>query len=251
MSASRPYYDSADPPDPMLDVVYDSVQAMLERDPSFSNGLAEVAGLVQRNIRGADAAGVALSNGGTVTFRVASSRLAEQADDVQYGLGEGPCLTAVAERRGLKSGSLREHETWWPRFAHDVRQLGIESVLSLPLMVRADVIGSINIYSRRADAFVDEDVTNGIRFAWPVAAAIRSAQVLRNLDELTDQMQDTLEVHALVSAAVGFLRHRESLSAEDARLRLSNLAAARHQTVAEAATQVLEDRNDDRYDGTP
>ena len=243
MSASRPYYDTPDPPDPLLDVVYDSVATLLDRQPGFRRGLTDVAGLVSRSLAGADGAGVALSEGTGVTMRVGSSPLVESADDVQYGLGEGPCLTAVAERRPIRTGSLDEQTTRWPRFADGVRTLGVGSVLSLPLIVRADVIGSINVYGRRDDAFREVDATNGERFALPVAAAIRSAQVTRHLNELAAQMHETLEVQALVSAAVGFLRYREDITSEAAQQLLSALAAERHQSMAEAAAALLEERD--------
>lgn len=251
MSASRPYYDSPEPPDPMLDVVYDSVLMMFERQAGFGRGLADVAGLVSRNLAGADGAGVALMDDGEVALRVASSKLVDAADAVQYGVAQGPCLSAVAERRIVRTGSFADQEEHWPRFAHGVRPLGIGSVMSLPLNVRGDIFGSINIYSLRTDAFSESDAASGERFARPVAAAIRSTQVSRHLDDLAGRMQETLQVQALVSAAVGFLSHRENVSTEAALELLSERAAEQRESLAEAASDVLADRNDNDDEGAP
>lgn len=223
----------------MLDVLYDATAAIMQQHLSFRRGLTDVASMVSRNTAGADGAGVALMHDDQVLQRVASSKLVETADDVQYGLGEGPCLTAVAEMRAVTSGSLQSREPRWPRFAHGVRHLGIGSALSLPLVVREEVIGSVNIYSRREDAFLEADVVSGARFARPVAAAIRGAQVTKHLHELTAQLFETLEVQAIISAAVGFLRHREDLTAEAAKLRLVELAARQDQSLTDAAASVL------------
>lgn len=62
--------------------------------------------------------------------------------------------------------------------------MGIGSMLSLPLRVQTDVIGSVNIYALRGDGFSALDAENVERFALPVAAAIRSAQATHKVDRL-------------------------------------------------------------------
>lgn len=223
----------------MLDVLYDATAAIMQQHLNFRRGLVDVASMISRNSAGADGAGVALMHDDQVLLRVASSVLVEKADDVQYGLGEGPCLTAVAEKRAIIIGSLRGREQRWPRFAREIRQLGIGSALSLPLVVRQAVIGSVNIYSLREDAFLEADVVSGERFARPVAAAIQSARITQHLDQLAAQLFETLEVQALISAAIGFLRHREDLPTDAAKQRLDELAARDHQSVTDAAASVL------------
>ncbi|WP_375423673.1 GAF domain-containing protein [uncultured Friedmanniella sp.] len=239
MSASRPYYDGPEPPDPLLDAVYDSVAVMMAGSEDLTEGLVEVAELVTHSLPGADGAGVALMRGDEVVLRVGSSKLVDEADAIQYGLDEGPCLSAVAEARAIRTGSFREHEDRWPHFAPAVQQLGIGSMLSLPLRVRTEVIGSINIYALRGDGFLELDATNGERFALPVAAAIRSAQASRNLDHLATEMRETLEAKAAVSAAVTLLAERDGLPPRAALASLSDLAGQQQQSLVDAASTLL------------
>lgn len=239
MSVSRPYYDSPDPPDVLLDAVYDSVALMMGQSNELGHGLVKVAELVATSLQGADGAGMALMHDDKVLLRVASSKLVDDADAVQYGLGEGPCLSAVSERRSIRTESLREHEDRWPRFVPAVQELGIGSMLSLPLRVRTEVIGSINIYALRDDGFSELDATNSERFALPVAAAIRSAQASRNVDHLATQMHDTLQAKAAVAAAIALLGERHDVPPEVALQTLSQLAADREQSLVEAATDLV------------
>jgi len=96
--------------------------------------LTEIAGFAVHAIPGAEGAGLAMLEDGRAQTVVASAAFAHAVDDVQYGLGEGPCLLAVAERRTQLSGSLGG-ETRWPRFGPRVGRMGVHSVLSLPLLL--------------------------------------------------------------------------------------------------------------------
>lgn len=223
----------------MLDAVYDAVEAMMARPRELTEGLVEVVALIARSLTRADGAGVALMQGSEVLVRVASSTLVDKADAVQYGLGEGPCLSAVAEGRAIRTGSLTEHLTRWPRFATIVQRLGIGSMLSLPLLVQTEVIGSINIYAVRGDGFSQLDAESGERLALPVAAAIRSAQATRNVDHLEVQMHETLASKAAVTAAVAMLAERDQVARDAALQSLSRLAGERHESLLDTAAAVL------------
>ena len=64
---------------------------------------------------------------------MASAPFVVQVDAIQYGINEGPCITAAAEGRTMRSGSLSA-DRQWPRFGPRVGRLGVHSALSLPLV---------------------------------------------------------------------------------------------------------------------
>ena len=101
--------------------------------------LAQVATFAAHAIPGADGAGVTLLRverpDNLVEALAASHPFVSEIDEIQYvTLGEGPCITAALERRTVRSGSLGG-EKMWPRFGPRVGRLGVNSALSLPLLL--------------------------------------------------------------------------------------------------------------------
>ena len=119
--------------------------------------LAEVSTFAVHAIPGADGAGVTLLQVDRVDNMVealaASAPFVAEIDEIQYViLKEGPCITAVLERRTVRSGSLGG-EKMWPRFGPRVGRMGVHSALSLPLLLSDRVIGAINVYAHDKNAF--------------------------------------------------------------------------------------------------
>src|SRR5215213_10149012 len=100
--------------------------------------LTQVATYAVQAIPGADGAGLTLLEEDRSNTIVTTASFVRQIDDVQYGMGQGPCISAVREGRTLMSGSLGA-DSRWPRFGGTVARLGVHSVVSLPLITPDEV----------------------------------------------------------------------------------------------------------------
>src|SRR5580698_2025409 len=107
--------------------------------------LRHVAAFAVRAIPGADGAGLTLLESDRPDTIVASAEFVREVDAIQSSLGQGPCITAAAEGHTVMSGSL-QGEKRWPKFGPRVAQLGVHSVLSLPLMGARGALGAMNVY---------------------------------------------------------------------------------------------------------
>src|SRR6476660_599336 len=155
--------------------------------------LAEVAAFAVRAIPGADGAGVTLLRldrvDNMVAALAASAPFVAAIDEIQYvTLNEGPCITAVLERRTVRSGSLGG-EKMWPRFGPSVGRWGVHSALSLPLLLSEQVIGALNVYAYGRDVFDQHAVELGESFAKPAAVAVHNAQILADALALTAKLR--------------------------------------------------------------
>lgn len=72
----------------------------------LENTLTQVARFVVRAIPGADGAGLTLLEEGRSDTIVATAPFVSEIDDIQYGLGQGPCFPAAAEGLTMMSPSL-------------------------------------------------------------------------------------------------------------------------------------------------
>jgi GAF domain-containing protein len=157
----------------------------------------------------------------------ASAEFVRTIDEIQYTVvDEGPCITAARERRVARSGSLGG-ERLWPHFGPRVERMGVHSVLSLPLLVNDRVVGAINVYACDKDAFDDRAAELGELFAVPAAVAVHNAQVLAEAVQLTTQLQTALSSRPVIDQAIGLVRGRTGVTAEQAFARLRHISQKR------------------------
>jgi serine phosphatase RsbU (regulator of sigma subunit) len=141
-------------------------------------------------VHGCDAAGISLVQAGDVSTAASTSSAARRVDAVQYLLGDGPCLTAIREARLVPVGDFAQDRRW-PRVADQARVDGIRSSLSLPLFDGDAVVGGLNLYADRPDAFDDSSRR--------VAGAIsrQSSITLRYLTALREERAARADAHRI------------------------------------------------------
>jgi GAF domain-containing protein len=191
-------------------------------------------------IPGADGAGLTMLEDRRAQTVVASVEFVRAVDDVQYGLGEGPCLLAVETGRTQTSGSLGG-DPRWPRFGPRVGRMGVHSVLSLPLLLPEQVVGAMNVYAHPRNAFGDDAVRIGEQFALPAAVSVHNAQVLAQSQRLADQLGEALTSRAIIDQAIGIIRSRTGASPEEAFDRLRAMSQSQHVKLAEVARLLLDE----------
>ncbi|HEY6478871.1 MAG TPA: GAF and ANTAR domain-containing protein [Streptosporangiaceae bacterium] len=152
--------------------------------------------------------GITLRRGTQHDTVACSDELAGQVNGLQYSLGEGPCLTALADGRPAHSPDLTA-ELRWPRFAAAAVASGIQSALSLPLIAQDQVIGALNLYARQRAAFGPEQTRQAEKFAENAAGALALGQRLVSYAQLTDQLRASLGSRAVIDQAVGIIMAQE------------------------------------------
>jgi hypothetical protein len=202
--------------------------------------LVVIAEFAVQAIPGADGAGLTMLEDKRTQTVVASAEFVHAVDDVQYGLGEGPCLLAVESRATQTSGSLGG-DSRWPRFGPRVGRMGVHSVLSLPLLLPDRVVGAMNVYAHAKNAFDPAAVRIGELFARPAAVAVHNAQVLAESQRLAAQLAEALTSRAVIDQALGVLMSRSGASAEEAFGRLRSMSQAQHVKVGDVARVLLDE----------
>jgi GAF domain-containing protein len=133
--------------------------------------------------------------------------MAAACDHLQERLGEGPCLGAIDDSRPIRVRDMTI-EGRWPRFAPPAAELGVRSMLAVPLATPRGVAGALNLYARRPDAFDDDDELIAAALATHAGIAVAHAELEANL-------RIGLRTREEIGRAVGILmeRHRVTASA--------------------------------------
>jgi GAF domain-containing protein len=177
--------------------------------------LRRVGDLAVRSIAGCDAVGVTLKEGGTPRTRAATGGLVYEVDNYQYDIDEGPCLAAVTGREIIEVVDMATEQRW-PRFSSHASERGLLSSLSLPLIVRGDALGALNLYAFRSRAFSLADRQTGTMFAAQAAVAVANAQTYAASVKMAKELRDALESRAVIDQAMGILMGRNGHGPEAA-----------------------------------
>jgi len=202
--------------------------------------LTRIAQFAVKAIPGADGAGLTLLEAGHADTIVASAPFVAQVDAIQYGIHEGPCITAAAQARTVHSGAL-DTDPQWPRFGPLIGHLGVHSALSIPLQTPQGVLGALNIYAYRRDAFDDHGARIGELFAGPAAFSVKNAQLLAQTARLAAQLQVALTNQATIDQAIGIFMSRFGCSPEQALRQLRGTPRIKGEKLHNVAWRVVED----------
>jgi GAF domain-containing protein len=200
--------------------------------------LTEVATFAVRAIPGADGAGLTLIEADRSDTIVKSAPFVREIDDIQYGLGQGPCISAAQQGTPMRSGSLGG-DPRWPRFGPQAGRLGVHSVLSLPLISDDAVVGAMNVYAHAKDAFDERAEHLGQLFSVPAAIAVQNAQILAQTQRLAAKFQLALTNRAVIDQAIGILMSRSGVTPDEAYSRIRLLSQHENAKIAVVAEGIV------------
>lgn len=140
---------------------------------------------------------------------------------------------AILERRTIQSQNIGQDE----RFCYRpmARRLGLNSLLSVPMMVKTNPIGVINYYTESARSFSDDEVRFLQAIANQAAVAIERHELAREASE----SKRALEERKLIERAKGILMERKRLSEQQAYQRLRKSSMSSRKSMREIAEAII------------
>ena len=201
--------------------------------------LTTVAQLAVRAVPGAEGVGLTLLEADRPDVMVSTADFVTAVDAVQYGIGQGPCISAAAEGVTVQSPALGI-DSRWPEFGAKVADLDVHSALSIPLIAPSGVVGAMNIYARRRHAFSEQSAELGQLFASPAAIAVQNAHILAQAQRLATQLKDALTGRSAIDQAIGILMSHTGVTADAALQKLRTMSIAQQKKLHVVAVSVVE-----------
>ena len=201
--------------------------------------LLRVAQLACRAIPGADGVGVTLIEEGRADTIVATDSFVADMDAVQYGLKQGPCISAVVSQQPVISSSLAS-DARWPQFGPQSAGFGVQSSLSIPLITSDGVVGSLNVYAHDEEMFDDRAAVLGDYFGVPAAIAVQNAQIFAESKRLALHLRTALNSRVVVERAVGVLMSRNGDSADEALAKIRTISHSEHKKIDVVAQNIVD-----------
>jgi GAF domain-containing protein len=199
-------------------------------------------------------AGIMLMSGdmprGSVCSSDAVSRLLE---DLQYTLGEGPCIDAYQQGGPVLEPDLADPRSpRWMAFSGPALQAGARAVFGFPLVVGAVSIGSLDLYRDRPGGLTDDQHADALVLADIAAQSVLMLQANAPPGRLATELEAGADFQYVVHQAAGMVSVQLGVGIGQALVRLRAYAFGNEQPLADVARQVVartlrfEDGPDDR-----
>jgi GAF domain-containing protein len=153
---------------------------------------------------------------------------------------EGPCLDCYQIGEAVLVPDLLIAAERWPQFAFVATEEGFRSVYALPLRLRNETIGAINLFSFRSGALSDEDLRLGRALADIATIGILQERAIRRTETLSEQLQGALNSRVIIEQAKGVLSERGGLDMDMAFGQLRRYARDNNKHLREVARGIVE-----------
>jgi GAF domain-containing protein len=189
----------------------------------------------------ADAAGIMLGDAQRRLRVVASTN--EQSDWMellQLEADQGPCVDCYRKGVPVSVADLTDAAVRWPRFVAALAQRGTYgSVHALPLRLRGEAIGTLNLFHRLPGPLPAADLALGQALADVATIGILSERAIRG-EVVNEQLQAALTSRVIVEQAKGVLAERGRLSMDAAFDRLRRYAHEHNLRLSEIAREIVD-----------
>ena len=163
------------------------------------------------------AAGLLLADPrGELRVVAASSEAARLLELFQLQNDQGPCLDCFRTGRPVQAADLAAAEARWPRFAPAARQAGFGAVQALPMRLREQVIGALNLFRADTGALAAADIRVGQALADVATISLLHERSMRHSDTLNEQLQSALNSRVVIEQAKGKLAERLGVDMDQA-----------------------------------
>ena len=174
--------------------------------------------------------------GGTVA---ASDLVSRRLDELQFALGEGPCIDAYSSRRPVLEPDLSGHGSGrWPGYAAAAQDAGVRAVFAFPLQIGQARAGAMDIYRNEPGPLTQGALAQALTFADIAMELLLDTQRAPETDTgapLDDALAYRLEVYQ----AQGMVMVDLGVTLDEAMARLRAHAYADERALSDVARDIV------------
>jgi hypothetical protein len=192
-------------------------------------------------VTGMNGAGIMLMSGDLPQGSLCSTDdVSALIEDLQYSLGEGPCLDAYRQDRPVLEPNLADPaRPRWLAFSGPVLDAGARAVFGFPLQVGAVRLGALNLYRDRPGPLTDHQHADALVMADIVAQAVLVIQADAPPGKLAAALNASADFHYVVHQAAGMVAAQLDVSVAQALIRLRAYAFGNDRPLTSVAQDVV------------
>ena len=180
-----------------------------------------------------------LDRSGTLHPMASSNEDARLLELFQLQNEEGPCLDSVRSGAVVDVPDLNDSLSRWPRFSRAALDRGFRSVHAVPLRLRDEHIGGLNLFSAEQPPLTGADHRVAQALADVATIAILQQRSISLAGVLAEQLQSALNSRIVIEQAKGVLAESGNLEMNDAFEALRAHARSSNQRLSDVAQELV------------
>jgi transcriptional regulator with GAF, ATPase, and Fis domain len=186
------------------------------------------------------AAGLLLTDGqDRLQVVAASSERTRLLELFQLQTDEGPCLDCFRTGTPVSVADLRTTQRW-PRFSAAAAEAGFVAVHALPMRLRTEVIGALNLFDTDPGTLDEARVRVGQALADVATIGLLQQRAIHRRDVLAEQLQTALNSRVLIEQAKGLLAERLHTNLAEAFTMLRDAARSSNRRLSDLAQAIVD-----------
>ena len=196
---------------------------------------------VSAEIVGMSGAGIMLMSGDVPQGSVCTTdEVSALIEDLQYELGEGPCVDAFRQDRVVAEPDLADPATpRWFGFTPPAVEAGVRAVFGFPLRVGTVRLGALNLYRDLPGPLSDDQHADALVMADVAARWVLEVQAHAPAGALADELEVGADFHFVVQNAAGMVSVQLGVSVTEALIRLRAYAFGHERLLGDVAREVV------------
>jgi transcriptional regulator with GAF, ATPase, and Fis domain len=189
----------------------------------------------------ADGAGLLLANENQeLEIMAVTSETVGLIELFQVQQKEGPCYDAFEFGEPI-FGSIKDEKAdeKWPSFARSARAVGFGSVAAVPLRLRDQVLGALNLFAVQEELIADRDLRAAQALADIATIAILQHKAAQDSTLLVDQLQTALDSRVVIEQAKGIVAQALGVDMDEAFSRLRRYTRDRNEVLRGTAQAIV------------
>jgi GAF domain-containing protein len=175
----------------------------------------------------------------------ATDDVSARIEDLQFTLGEGPCVDAVSSGAPVLVADLEQPEDIaidrWPAFIQSAADEGVKAIFAFPMRIGAISVGALDLYRDSPGDLTEAEISAGLLAADAAALALLRFDSERD-DAFADDSEHRSTYQLQVHQATGMVQVQLGVKTEEAFLMLRARAFASGRSIADVAVDVVERR---------
>lgn len=177
---------------------------------------------------------------GDLQFMAASKERTRLLELFQIQTAEGPCQECFTTGRPVEVSDLEFERDRWPRFAPRALEVGFRSVQAVPMRLRGEVLGAMNLFIAEPGGIDPADRTVAQALADVATIGLLQRRTTLNAQIHLEQVQHALHSRIIIEQAKGVIAEQAGLSMDDAFERLRTHARNRNERLHDVCLTVVD-----------
>jgi transcriptional regulator with GAF, ATPase, and Fis domain len=197
------------------------------------------------------AAGIMLADEtGELRHAACSTEQMRFVELMELQLEEGPCFDAFQDQVPVVCRSAQDAAARWPKFAPRAKAGGFSGYSAVPMRLRTQVIGALNLFSFDEIALSDSDIKVVQAMADVATIGILHERLIRDATAFSTQLKVALESRVVIEQAKGIIAEHKKISVDEAFEQIRSFARSHNRLLSDTAREIITGKLiGDEFDG--